>query len=420
GSDTTFLIANSCFPSDTGWANVVLVNQNGCDSVIATYTDYILSDTTYVFLISCNPIDTGILIQLLTNQIGCDSIVITQTELGPGLLINAVIDSMYGGFGVPCFGDKVGIGHVEILSEGTGPYSVDWSTGDTNFVVSNLSSGKYLVFVTDANNCSAADSFQILEPQPLSFEIDTFGISCFSEQDGSVIITKVEGGVFPWMSSLNGSPYQSNLSYESLDAGNYNLLIRDANGCIVQEEFTLVQPDAWSIELGSDTTVTFGANILIEPEISGLPSGMLQYLWSDDKCENCIARSIEINSDIQIQLVVTDNNGCTASDIINFKVVIPEKIYIPNVISPNGDQVNDEFFISTNPFIELIDELSIFDRWGNMVFQKFNFIPNDPTLGWDGQMDEKPLNPDVFAYKVIVSFKDGSTKVFHGDVTLVR
>ena len=274
--------------------------------------------------------------------------------------------------------------------------------------------------MTDANNCSAADSIQILEPPPLSIEIDTTGISCFNEQDGSVIISKVEGGVFPWVSSLNGSSYQNNLSYGGLDAGNYVLQIKDANGCIVQEEFTLTQPEDWSVDLGSDTTVLYGTAFNIEPKIIGSPAGMLQYVWSDDKCENCDSRTLDITSDILIQLMVTDQNGCTASDIINFQVIIPEKVFIPNVITPNGDQVNDYFFVSTNPFIELIDEMSIFDRWGNMVFQKFKFPPNEPLLGWDGHMHGKAFNPGVFAYKVIVTFKDGSHRVFHGDVTLVR
>ena len=106
GSDTTFLNTSSCFAADTGWIHTGLLNQNGCDSIVSNYVQFILSDTTYIYLSSCNPVDTGTLIEMLTNQTGCDSIVIIQTDLGPGIIIDAVVDSMFGGFGVPCFGDN--------------------------------------------------------------------------------------------------------------------------------------------------------------------------------------------------------------------------------------------------------------------------------------------------------------------------
>jgi len=64
--------------------------------------------------------------------------------------------------------------------------------------------------------------------------------------------------------------------------------------------------------------------------------------------------------------------------------------------------------------------MEIFDRWGNMVFQAKNFLPDDPTNSWDGKRDGEEMNPDVFAYRMMARFKDGKIELRNGDVTLVR
>jgi hypothetical protein len=64
--------------------------------------------------------------------------------------------------------------------------------------------------------------------------------------------------------------------------------------------------------------------------------------------------------------------------------------------------------------------LEIFDRWGNQVFVKQHFPPNDPQLGWDGIFKNKLMNPAVFAYQAAVLFSNGEVHHYKGDVTLVR
>jgi gliding motility-associated-like protein len=243
-------------------------------------------------------------------------------------------------------------------------------------------------------------------------------IMCF-EQTGEVIIASMAGGVAPWMTSLNGGPFQMNFAYEGLEEGPFEIVIRDANGCEFTEEFELSQPAEWILELGADTTLDYGSMWTIVPSITGPKLDSFMYSWSDGDCENCSVRMIEVTDDVTYRLTVTDANGCTQEDAITLRAVIEQDIYIPNVFTPNGDLVNDHFFISTNSFIHEIEELSIFDRWGNMVFQRFHFSPNIPELGWDGKFSDQPMDPGVFAYKVRVKLPDGKEKILYGDVTLV-
>ena len=98
----------------------------------------------------------------------------------------------------------------------------------------------------------------------------------------------------------------------------------------------------------------------------------------------------------------------------------PRRVYIPNAFSPNGDGTNDIFHISASTEVERITKFSIFDRWGEIVFNADGTLPNDPRFGWDGELKNRRLNSAVFVYLIEVLFVDGERKVYSGDVTLVR
>ena len=62
----------------------------------------------------------------------------------------------------------------------------------------------------------------------------------------------------------------------------------------------------------------------------------------------------------------------------------------------------------------------VLNRWGEAVFERSNFQPNDPTLGWNGKFRGKPMNPAVFTYFAEIEFSDGEIILYKGDVTLVK
>ena len=96
-----------------------------------------------------------------------------------------------------------------------------------------------------------------------------------------------------------------------------------------------------------------------------------------------------------------------------------ENIYIPNVISPNGDGINDVFTISLSPSIEVLSvDAMIFDRWGNMVY-----ATTASPISWDGNFKNKSVSPGVYVYRVQLSYKFNGTikqKSYHGDVTVIK
>jgi gliding motility-associated-like protein len=91
--------------------------------------------------------------------------------------------------------------------------------------------------------------------------------------------------------------------------------------------------------------------------------------------------------------------------------------YIPNVISVNGDGINDIFMIYHENACE-VDRfnINIYNRWGALVYNSSDF-----DFNWDAHYKGAPLNPGVFVYVVEMYFDNQNDPVvIHGDVTLLH
>src|SRR5690606_20640158 len=110
---------------------------------------------------------------------------------------------------------------------------------------------------------------------------------------------------------------------------------------------------------------------------------------------------------------------CRADDKVLVLVEKRRPVYIPNVFNPSGQQ-NTRFYIQAGEGIEEVEVFEVFNRWGERVFRRENFQPNDPSLGWDGNFRTRPVDPEVLVYYAKIRFNDGITLLYKGDVTLVR
>lgn len=116
--------------------------------------------------------------------------------------------------------------------------------------------------------------------------------------------------------------------------------------------------------------------------------------------------------------VLKRTNGCfEAKTTVNVTVISCCEVYIPNAFSPNGDGVNDRFrvFTGNEGCVPLTDfELSVFDRWGGVVYV------GDDRSGWDGTVQKgRPANPGAYVY--VLAYFDGVQQVRRpGSVQLIR
>ncbi len=180
----------------------------------------------------------------------------------------------------------------------------------------------------------------------------------------------------------------------------------------VQIEF---EPDRYTIELGDSLYLT--------PKINSNTTD-LSYQWVVNEegftsCSSCPETWLLPLFSGDFYLNVTTEQNCQDEASVQVEVEKPRRIYIPNAFSPNGDGVNDLFYIMGNGFAK-VKQLTIADRWGNVVFQNNGCSINDSSCSWDGSLKGRPLNPGVFIYTTQIEFLDGATQQYSGLINLIR
>ena len=121
-------------------------------------------------------------------------------------------------------------------------------------------------------------------------------------------------------------------------------------------------------------------------------------------------------------MTVVSKDGCEYRDSVLIRVDNEERVYVPNAFSPwDQDGENDVFMIFADVKQVLqVDQFQVYDRWGEMVFSASDFLPNDPSYGWNGSHGGKLMQPGVYVYYIEIKLIDGRKLLLKGDVTLVR
>jgi gliding motility-associated-like protein len=94
-------------------------------------------------------------------------------------------------------------------------------------------------------------------------------------------------------------------------------------------------------------------------------------------------------------------------------------VFIPNAFSPDGDGVNDVFYVMGTG-VKIVKSFMIFNRWGELLFQKENFVPNNPSFGWDGTIRGQKSPPDVFVYICNVLCENDIPYSYKGNVAIIK
>ncbi len=331
--------------------------------------------------------------------------------------------------------DTIDCGHPSIslngaASRGRGMLSYQW-TGPPGGIlggagtpeVSVAQPGAYSLILTDAfNGCRDTAEVQVVQlSAPITgLALETFAPSCRGDADGEILLAEIQGGTGPYTVAFNGGSPSNTRSFTYLPAGIYPLRIRDALGCSFDTVAVLQDPALLTVDLGPDRFIQLGDSIRLEA-LTNLP--VMQYRWAPSALfihpEDNV-QMVRPQENTTYQVTVIDENGCTATDWITVWVNTERLFFVPNAFSPNGDGHNDKFVIFGGPAVKAVHTLKIFDRWGNMVFSRNEFQPNDPSLGWDGTFGGKSLNPSVFVVIAELELWNGRLEQYKGELTLLR
>jgi gliding motility-associated-like protein len=419
-SDQTFLTDITCKSSEAGVFISALINQHGCDSIVTLTVSLIPADTTSIQLMTCDPVEVGVVENTFTNQDGCDSLVITSTDLFPLPSLDVVVTSDFNGYGISCFGESDGSATASVM--GIGPFTYTWSTGHTDQSITGLSAGAYDVTITDANGCETSGTVILDAPEEFSITFEITEPDCFGNGEGSIAIIQ-SGGIAPVQYSINGIDFQMVPQFDGLAEGTYTITALDANDCEVKEIIWINVPLPVNVELGDDRVILPGDTTIIDAVVNIPFDSLASVVWNglnNPDCPNCLTQPVAPIITTTYYVSIASHDGCSDQDSMTIFVERDIDVYVPNIFSPNGDGINDRLIISGGEDVAVIESLMIYDRWGDLVFSAKNILPGDPDAGWDGRSKGQSVNPGVFAYRMMVRFKDGRMENRYGDVTIIR
>lgn len=323
---------------------------------------------------------------------------------------------------VSCSAGTDGALSLTISGGKPGDYGVSWDNGMSGATISGLAAGSYTAMVTDEINCQASITLTVTEPPELMISNATVqDVRCFQEANGAIFL-EMSGGTpfdndgyrYTW-SGPNTTLTTTTPELTGRVAGDYSVVVEDANGCQTGMDFTIAEPALLEPDLESlinqpicpDAT---NGTAFVEAK-GGTPD--YQFYWSNNAT---VDEQQGMNfSQGSYTLRIVDVNGCETSLGIEVTERFP-RIYVPNAFSPNGDGENEEFKAVTD--CDLGFSMQVFNEWGAVIF-----ATEDIFRGWDGTLDGKPAPIGKYSYIIFYSGSINGTsfeETLRGTLRLVR
>ncbi|AKD03542.1 hypothetical protein PKOR_10875 [Pontibacter korlensis] len=254
-------------------------------------------------------------------------------------------------------------GRVEAsnVTGGVSPYT--YSINGTDFqdsnVFSDLLAGSYTITVKDANGCLGTSTVEVEDiagPSEFSF---TAKASTCGNSNGSIVVSEVTGGTAPYTYSKNGESFQASATFENITAGDYTIIVKDANGCIVEKSIAVENiPGPSELSLVSVASTCGSANGSISVE--GVTGGTAPYSFSIDGSTFQAEATFSSVTAGDYTVIVKDANGCTyAKEVTVENIAGPVNISVASKASTCGSN-NGELSVTdasggTAPYTYSID-----------------------------------------------------------------
>jgi len=247
-------------------------------------------------------------------------------------------------------------------------------------------------------------------------------VNNFLQHDGLFIIP--DTSVVSWQWTFpNGNTYTNQHPPPQLYTvpGTYTItaIATNSSGCKDTTRQQVIVHPLPQITMPGQMTVQQGFPVTIPATYS---PNVVSWIWSPAaglSCTNCPTPDAGPKFDTRYQVFVRDVNGCTNYAGILVTVICKNaNLFIPNTFSPNGDGSNDVFY-PRGRGLERVKSLRIFNRWGEVVFEKLDFPVNDAAAGWNGTFKGRKPQADVYVYQAEVFCENGDIIKLNGNIALV-
>ncbi len=284
----------------------------------------------------------------------------------------------------------------------------------------NASPSISTVFTVDGSNGTAPDlcfatktiSITVIPKTPaIPGPVDPI---CFG---ASTTVYATGGNTYHWQPSVSASNPDDSTTFVSPVATTiYTVTVSNNGLCPSTATVQVVVHPLPTVDAGRDTTINIDESYVLHGT-SDIDLNYVGYLSPDGNpliCNFCNVVEVAPDENTCYTLKAEDPiTRCVATDVICIEVTRDWNVYIPNAFSPNGDLDND-VFIPVGYGLEEI-KLTIFDRWGSVVFKS-----NGDKIGWDGNSKSgKPCEQNVYVYQAEIKTMAGNTVKRTGHVTLL-
>jgi gliding motility-associated-like protein len=279
--------------------------------------------------------------------------------------------------------------------------------------------------VTTQSNCSRSFSDTILvyrTPAPSIQSRDTICVNSAEPIDG-LLATADTLTNWQWTFGNGQTSTVQNNVISFPTAGDYAIRLTTSNkiGCNASASKNIhvaPLPTATPVQDPLTIAVGMGTNILMN-----YTGNIVSYNWVPTtrlSCSDCPAPFANPQYTTKYTVEIEDRYGCRNSGNITIIVVCgKENVFIPNTFSPNGDGRNEVFYPKGTGLFR-IKSMRVFNRWGEVVFEKKEFAANDPSVGWNGTFKGKTASPDVYIYTMEILCENNTIIPVKGNVTLLR
>ncbi|MEZ4994093.1 MAG: cohesin domain-containing protein [Saprospiraceae bacterium] len=294
-------------------------------------------------------------------------------ETASGLTVLATVESDHNGSGVSCVDASDGE-LLATVSKASGMVEYEWLLGGsvvgTERRLRNAAAGDYILRVVD-DNCISEIPVTLPAPDPLGVEaLNIKDAACEGERDGAIVVAAT-GGTPPYIYRWSNNDFGNEIDF--LAAGSYTVTVTDRNNCMTVNSFNVSQPKPLEV-----TVVTEPASNELGSDCNGSVRAMVtggkepySYRWINinNSRENMVTGLCPGEYIVE----VTDALGCFPVEGSGIVYDRTQPCFSTRtVITPDGDGLNESFIIFCAD--EYPDNLlKIYNRWGELVYQKQNY-----------------------------------------------
>ena len=310
--------------------------------------------------------------------------------------------------------------------EASGAYEYIWEppTGLSCFdcatpVASPLDSVMYVVEGISRYGCKAFDSVKVNVIQPFDMIVAPGDTIC----QGRAINLHAERAMrYIWSPStgLNATDIANPVASPD-SSTTYQVIGYDDHHCFADTASVRVTvgPNP-QLQIGPDVTASAGSSVIFSPVTQNGP--IVSWQWSPAvnlSCSDCPSPTATVANNTSYTLTIRNSFGCVVADTVTIITFCKNsQVFVPNAFTPDGDGLNDILMVRGTGVT--VKSFRVFNRWGNLIFEKQGFSPNDPRFGWDGKVRGVLAQPDVYVYTAEVTCDNGVVYTYKGNTTILK